>query len=74
MEPIDLLIEAWYVVTMNETRDLIRDGAVAVRGNRIVDVAKASELRKRYAPKACSRRFTVRGHSGNGQHPHPHHR
>ena len=26
-ERVDTLIRGWYVVTMNETRDLIRDGA-----------------------------------------------
>ena len=27
-ERADLLIKGWYVVTMNERRDIIRDGAV----------------------------------------------
>ena len=30
-EAVDLLVEGWYVVTMGPTRDIIRDGAVAVR-------------------------------------------
>ena len=47
-ENIDLLIKGWYVVTMNETRDIIRDGAVAVRGNEIVAVGKASDLTDLY--------------------------
>ncbi len=47
-EPIDLLIKGWYVVTMNEARDIIRDGAVAIRGNEIVEVGKASDLAARY--------------------------
>ena len=47
-EPIDLLIKGWYVVTMNATRDIIRDGAVAVRGSQIVDVGKAADLEARY--------------------------
>ena len=35
-EPIscDLLVKGWYVVTMNERRDIIRDGAVAVDGRK----------------------------------------
>ena len=37
-ENVDLLIKGWYIVTMNETRDIIRDGAVAIRGNSIVAV------------------------------------
>ena len=33
-EQIDTLIVGSHVVTMNATRDVIRHGAVAVRGNR----------------------------------------
>ncbi len=39
----------WYVVTMDPSRDVIRDGAVAVRGGEIVAVGKAADLRRRYA-------------------------
>lgn len=49
MENIDLLIHGWYVVTMNETRDIIRDGAVAVRGDQIVEVGKRADLEERYS-------------------------
>ena len=49
MEPVDLLVEGWYVVTMGPTRDVIRDGAVAIRDGVIVDVGKAADLRARYA-------------------------
>ncbi|MFN8023477.1 MAG: amidohydrolase family protein [Acidimicrobiales bacterium] len=49
-EPVDLLVEAAQVVTMNGDRDIIRHGAVAVRGDTIVAVGKASDLRARYAP------------------------
>lgn len=48
VEDVDLIVEGWFVVTMNETRDIIRDGAVAVRGRDIVAVGKADELRARY--------------------------
>jgi len=50
LEAVDLLIEGWYVVTMNPSRDIIRDGAVAVRDRRIVAVGKAADLRSRYQP------------------------
>lgn len=49
MENIDLLIRGWYVVTMNESRDVIRDGAVAVRGDQIVDVGKRVDLEAKYS-------------------------
>jgi 5-methylthioadenosine/S-adenosylhomocysteine deaminase len=45
---VDLLIDAWYVVTMNATRDIIRDGSVAVRDGAIVAVGKAADLERRY--------------------------
>jgi len=47
-ERIDTLILGSHVVTMNATRDIIRDGALALRGNRIVDVGKARDLKERY--------------------------
>ena len=49
-ERIDTLIKGWYVVTMNPTRDIIRHGAVAVRGNEIVAVGKASDLEAAHEP------------------------
>jgi cytosine/adenosine deaminase-related metal-dependent hydrolase len=60
-EPIDLLIVGTQVVTMNDARDIIRDGAVAVRGSIIVDVGKASELRRRYVATRTigSERFVI---------------
>ncbi len=36
------------VITMNPTRDIITDGAVAVQGNRIVAVGKSDALQRRY--------------------------
>ena len=49
-EPIDLLVTGWYVVTMNAARDVIRDGAVAVRGSQIVAVGKRADLLAHYTP------------------------
>ncbi len=50
-QKIDKLVDGWYVVTMNETRDIIHRGSVAIDGNTIVAVGKTAELEKRYAPK-----------------------
>jgi cytosine/adenosine deaminase-related metal-dependent hydrolase len=47
-EAVDLLVKGWYVVTMNPTRDVIHDGAVAVRGDEIVAVGKAGALEQAY--------------------------
>jgi cytosine/adenosine deaminase-related metal-dependent hydrolase len=45
---VDTMIHGWQVVTMNETRDIIRDGAVAVHDGRIVAVDKASAIGAAY--------------------------
>jgi cytosine/adenosine deaminase-related metal-dependent hydrolase len=60
-ERVDLLVEGWYVVTMNDARDVIRDGAVAVRDGAIVDVGKAADLAVRYTAQRSigGRRFVV---------------
>ncbi len=47
-ERVDTIIRGWQVVTMNATRDIIRDGAVAVRDGRIVAVDKASVIDAEY--------------------------
>ena len=36
-ERIDTLVKGWQVVTMNKTRDIMREGAVAVRDGLIVE-------------------------------------
>ncbi len=45
---VDLLVFGTQVVTMNAARDIICDGAVAITGDRIVDVGKAADLRARF--------------------------
>src|ERR1700734_2769584 len=47
-EPADTIYTARYVVTMNAQRDLIDDGAVAVRGQRIVGVGKRVDIEKQF--------------------------
>jgi len=46
--PADLVIAHGYVVTMNQTRQVHRDGAVAVTGNRIAEVGPAAEMLAKY--------------------------
>jgi len=48
---IDTLIDAWYVVTMNATRDIIHRGSVAIQDDKIVEVGKTIELEKKYVAK-----------------------
>ncbi|MEM9607502.1 MAG: amidohydrolase family protein [Actinomycetota bacterium] len=48
MEQVDLIIDGWRVVTMNQHRDIITDGAVAVRDGRIAAVDKASVVHGDY--------------------------
>lgn len=48
---IDILIRDGYVLTMDKERRLIEDGAVAIQGDRIVEVGKSDVLRKKYEAK-----------------------
>jgi cytosine/adenosine deaminase-related metal-dependent hydrolase len=43
-DTVETLICGTQVVTMNATRDIIRDGAVLIQGDRIVEVGKAADL------------------------------
>jgi cytosine/adenosine deaminase-related metal-dependent hydrolase len=45
---VDTIIRGWQVVTMNATRDIIRDGAIAVHEGRILAVDKASAVEAEY--------------------------
>lgn len=58
---IDILIDAWYVVTMNETRDIIYRGSVAISGDKIIDIGKTVDLEKKYvaAQRIGGDRFVV---------------
>lgn len=48
-ERVDLLVAGDYVVTMNATLGVIRDGAVAVRDGEIVAVGDRASLQRRFA-------------------------
>ena len=45
-----ILIEGGWVIPEADRAAVIRNGAVAIEGNRIVDVGSASELRERFSP------------------------
>lgn len=46
---VDILLIHGTILTMNERREVLRDGAVAVEGNKIVDVGKVDELGGEYS-------------------------
>jgi 5-methylthioadenosine/S-adenosylhomocysteine deaminase len=50
-EAVDLVILHGTVITMNEGREVIDDGAVAVDGKKIVAVGKADDIKRRYRGK-----------------------
>jgi 5-methylthioadenosine/S-adenosylhomocysteine deaminase len=49
-ETIDLIIEAGLIVTMNEDRGLIDNGAIAVHDGRIIAIGDTPEIKARYSP------------------------
>jgi 5-methylthioadenosine/S-adenosylhomocysteine deaminase len=50
-EPADWIWSARYVVTMDSSRRVVENGAMAVRGERIVAVGPRAEIDRRYQPK-----------------------
>jgi 5-methylthioadenosine/S-adenosylhomocysteine deaminase len=50
-QPADLIVTAAKVVTMNPSRAVVEDGAVAVRGGRILAVGPRAEINRRFTPK-----------------------
>jgi len=51
-EPIDLLIEGDWVISMDPDRAMVRNGAVAVRDGRIVDVGPSEAVATRWVATA----------------------
>ena len=49
-QPVDLLLTRGTVVTMNEARSVIENGAVAVSGNEIIAVGPSAELEAHFSP------------------------
>lgn len=50
-ENIDMLIHGGIVLTIDAERRIFEDGAVAIRGDKIVEVGESQELKKRYSAK-----------------------
>ena len=74
-ESVDILITGGTVVTMDSTRRVLEDGAVAITGDRIVAVGPAGELAKRFEARMtidAQRKIVMpglidgHGHAGHG--------
>ena len=51
MRSIDILIDGATLVTMDAERRVIRDGAIAIAADRILEVGKSSDLEVKYRPR-----------------------
>ena len=51
LDSVDILIEGATLLTMDASRRILTDGAVAIRGDRIVAVGKTSQIKKAYVGK-----------------------
>ncbi len=72
---VDMLITGGTVITMDSARRVLDDGAVAIRGDRIVAVGSSASLRTRYAAREtidAKRKIVMpglidgHGHAGHG--------
>ena len=70
----DLLISGGTVITMDAERRVFGDGALAIKGDRIVAVGKREDLGADGAGEADARRRPLRRDAGLRRRPHPHHR
>lgn len=50
-EPVDILITGGTVITMDSSRRVLEDGAVAISGDRIVAIGRSADLAARYAAR-----------------------
>jgi len=55
-EPVDILVSAGTIVTMNAHRDVLHDAAIAVKDGRIVAVGSRTRLEFLYTPKSRLKR------------------
>jgi len=48
---VDLIIKNGIIITMNKTREIIQDGAIAIKGNYILDIGDTKDIREKYKAK-----------------------
>ena len=58
-EKVDLLVEGGTIVTMDSSHRILESGAIAVRGERILDIGSSIDIRKKYESK---RIIPAKGH------------
>jgi len=47
-ESVDLIVYGEYLITMDESKPIIKNGAVAIQGNQIIAVAEKEQINRRY--------------------------
>ena len=69
-EPADLVLSAGHVVTMDASKRVIENGAVAIQGARIAAVGTKAEIDRLFQPKSAHRLTARDSDSGPDQHAH----
>jgi len=46
---VDILIKNGFIITIDQKRSIIKDGGLAIEGNKIVDLGKTDEISKKYS-------------------------
>ena len=68
---VDLLLAGGWLITMNERREVYRDGAVAVSGTTILEVGQRSDIETRYRARRVIDTPRMVRHTGSCQRPSP---
>ena len=61
---VDILIEHGTLLTLNEHRHIVTDGAIAIRADRIAAVGKTADLRNEIQGQEDHRCIEAVGHAG----------
>ncbi|MDP2277597.1 MAG: S-adenosylhomocysteine deaminase, partial [Nitrospirota bacterium] len=51
MQTADYIIRADYIITMDDDLTVLRNGALAILGNKIADIGSSDEIAKKYSSK-----------------------
>ncbi|MDP3048094.1 MAG: S-adenosylhomocysteine deaminase, partial [Thermodesulfovibrionales bacterium] len=51
MQTADYIIHADYVITMDNDLPVLRNGALAIQGNKIADIGSSDDISKKYSSK-----------------------